>query len=115
MKKVEDLTVDELREIVGAVQEILYLDITYSKGPGEDIEMWNQNKEWEIENLEAIAFQLRGERGTNENTNGLIRQYLPKGINLGRITQRQCVRIAERLNNRPRLRLGFQTPNELYY
>ncbi|MBZ5497764.1 MAG: hypothetical protein LAP85_15280 [Acidobacteriia bacterium] len=59
MKKVEDLTVDELREIVGAVQEILYLDITYSKGPGEDIEMWNQNKEWEIENLEAIAFQLR--------------------------------------------------------
>jgi transposase, IS30 family len=55
------------------------------------------------------------ERGTNENTNGLIRQYLPKGTNLSRITQRQCVRIAEQLNNRPRLRLGFQTPNEVYY
>jgi IS30 family transposase len=55
------------------------------------------------------------ERGTNENTNGLIRQYLPKGTNLNRITQRQCVRIAEQLNNRPRLRLGFQTPNEAYY
>ena len=55
------------------------------------------------------------ERGTNENTNGLIRQYLPKGTNLSRITQRQCYRIAERLNNRPRLRLGFQTPNEVYY
>lgn len=55
------------------------------------------------------------ERGTNENTNGLIRQYLPKGTNLGGITQRQCDRIAEQLNNRPRLRLGFRTPNEVYY
>jgi IS30 family transposase len=55
------------------------------------------------------------ERGTNENTNGLIRQYLPKGTNLGRITQQQCDRIAEQLNNRPRLRLGFKTPNEAYY
>jgi IS30 family transposase len=55
------------------------------------------------------------ERGTNENTNGLIRQYLPKGTNLSRITQGQCDRIAEQLNNRPRLRLGFRTPNEAYF
>ena len=55
------------------------------------------------------------ERGTNENTNGLIRQYLPKGTNLSGLTQRQCSRIAEQLNNRPRLRLGFKTPNEAYY
>jgi len=55
------------------------------------------------------------ERGTNENTNGLIRQYLPKGTNLSRISQQQCDRIAEQLNNRPRLRLGFKTPNEAYF
>ena len=55
------------------------------------------------------------ERGTNENTNGLIRQYLPKRTNLSGLTQEQCDRIAEHLNNRPRLRLGFKTPNEVYY
>ena len=55
------------------------------------------------------------ERGTNENTNGLIRQYLPKGSDLGWVTQRDCTRIAETLNNRPRKRLGFRTPNEVYY
>jgi len=54
------------------------------------------------------------ERGTNENTNGLIRQYLPKGMNLSAVTQSYCERVAARLNNRPRKRLGFRTPNEVY-
>ena len=55
------------------------------------------------------------ERGTNENTNGLIRQYLPKGMNLKGVKQQLCYEIAERLNNRPRRRLKFKTPNEVYY
>jgi IS30 family transposase len=55
------------------------------------------------------------ERGTNENTNGLIRQYLPKGMPLEDITQRTCTSIAEILNDRPRKRLGYKTPNEVYY
>ena len=54
------------------------------------------------------------ERGSNENTNGLLRQYLPKGTDLAGLTQTQCDRIATILNNRPRKRLGYKTPNEFY-
>lgn len=54
------------------------------------------------------------ERGTNENTNGLIRQYLPKGSCFKALTQRQCDRIERELNDRPRKVLGFSTPNEAH-
>jgi IS30 family transposase len=55
------------------------------------------------------------ERGTNENTNGLIRQYLPKGTSLANLTQTRCHQIAHALNHRPRKRLGFRTPHEVYH
>jgi len=55
------------------------------------------------------------ERGSNENTNGLIRQYLPKGTSLANLTKARCHRIAAALNHRPRKRLGFRTPHEVYY
>lgn len=55
------------------------------------------------------------ERGTNENTNGLVRQYLPKGSCLADLTQDQCDAIAAKLNHRPRKRHGFLTPHEVYY
>ena len=54
------------------------------------------------------------ERGTNENTNGLIRQYLPKGQSMAHLSQRDCDRLALKLNRRPRKRLGYRTPEECY-
>ena len=54
------------------------------------------------------------ERGTNENTNGLIRQYLPKRTSMASVTQRDCDAIARKINTRPRKRLGYQTPEECY-
>src|SRR5207248_8803341 len=54
------------------------------------------------------------ERGTNENTNGLLRQYLPKGETMTKVTQNECDQIAEHLNNRPRKRHGYKTPNQCF-
>lgn len=55
------------------------------------------------------------ERGSNENFNGLLRQYLPKGMCLRDVTQRQCDHIADDLNRRPRKRHDFDTPAALYH
>src|SRR5699024_11029390 len=53
------------------------------------------------------------ERGANENLNGMIRQYFPKKSNFTNITQKQVDRVINILNNRPRKRFGFKTPNEV--
>jgi transposase, IS30 family len=53
-------------------------------------------------------------RGTSENTNGLIRQYLPKRVSMSHVSQCDCTRIATVLNNRPRKRLGYLTPAEVH-
>lgn len=54
------------------------------------------------------------ERGANENTNGLIRQYIPKGKDFSEVTNKQIKWIENKLNNRPRKRLGYLTPNEKF-
>ncbi|MFC1795430.1 IS30 family transposase [Planctomycetota bacterium] len=80
----------------------------------------------EFSNHESVAATLQikvyfadpysaWQRGLNENTNGLIRQYVPKGSDIRTTTNKQIEHIMDRLNNRPRKSLGFLTPNEVFY
>ena len=54
------------------------------------------------------------QRGTNENTNGLIRHYFPKGIDWRTVPKKKLVAAIEKLNNRPRKCLNYQTPSEVF-
>lgn len=106
---------DKLKEAVIAVLEPLkehVHTITYDNGKefAEHEAMANA--------LDAQVFfahpYASWERGINENTNGLIRQYFPKGTDLRGITQEQVQFVMDRLNNRPRKTRGGKTPNELF-
>ena len=55
------------------------------------------------------------QRGSNENFNGLLRQYIPKKRPLSTVTDEELKMIEKRLNNRPRKRLGFKTPKQVFH
>ena len=89
----------------------LFLTITVDNGPE-----FHSYKD--VENATGVRVFFANayaswERGTNENTNGLLRQYLPKRKSMKRLTQERCNEIASALNNRPRKRHGFRTPLEI--
>ena len=73
-----------------------------------------------VERLTGIKFYFAApyhswERGTSENTNGLIRQYLPKNTSMAHLFQRECNSIAKKLNSRPRKILNLKTPEGAHY
>lgn len=77
---------------------------------------WHEKISTDLSGL-SVYFAHPGrpdERGTNENTNGLIRGYLPKGMDFRNVSQEGAQAIQDRLNSRPRKCLGFLTPNEVF-
>ena len=82
---------------------------------------WDQGKEmaehrrFSVETGVEVYFcdpRSPWQRGSNENTNGLLRQYFPKGKSLAGVTQAELNEVARKLNDRPRQTLGFRTPDE---
>ena len=86
--------------------------ITYDNGI--EFSLWKQTaKELDIDIYFANPYHS-WERGRNENTNGLIRDFFPKGTDFKRITKSDIMRVESLINNRPRKRLGWKTPFEVY-
>ncbi|WP_026293256.1 IS30 family transposase [Rudaea cellulosilytica] len=84
---------------------------------------WDRGKEMAAHHRFTLATDIQvyfcdpqhpWQRGTNENTNGLLRQYFPKGIDLSGISQARLNAVARQLNERPRKTLGYETPIERY-
>ncbi|MCB9083163.1 MAG: IS30 family transposase [Bdellovibrionaceae bacterium] len=108
-KKAEDVRRAFAKEIKKLPKE-LRLTLTYDQGR----EM-AQHKLFTKETQMKVYFahpQSPWERGTNENTNGLIRQFFPKGTNFTNITRKEIKRVQRLLNDRPRKTLGWRTPRE---
>lgn len=89
----------------------LMRSLTWDRGP----EMANHSSFSIATNVKVYFCDPKSpwQRGSNENTNGLLRQYFPKGTNLRRITQRQLDAVAHKLNTRPRQTLNWKTPAQV--
>jgi len=107
-------------------QEVADVTITLLKPVVDQVETITADNGKEFAQHQRVADELSAdyyfahpyaswERGTNENTNGLIRQYFPKTTNFHDVTDEQVMHVVNRLNHRPRKTLGYRTPHEVFY
>jgi IS30 family transposase len=105
-----ELARDQLIRLIGTLPAALRRSLTYDRGS----EM-AYHAEFSIATRVIVYFcdpHSPWQRGSNENTNGLLRQYWPKGADLRQLTQADCDHVAHRLNTRPRRTLNWQTPTQ---
>ena len=103
-----DATIKDFKNI----PDSLSVSITYDNG-----KEFSKHKRIEKETAMTVYFAhpyTPWERGSNENTNGLLREFIPKGTSFKNITQEDLQRYVDLINNRPRKRLKFLTPSEAF-
>jgi transposase, IS30 family len=104
--------VTALIELVRSLPDELSKSLTWDRGSE-----LAEHKRFTLATDVAVYFcdpQSPWQRGSNENTNGLLRQYFPKGTNLSVHTQERLNAVARQLNERPRKTLGYETPAERF-
>lgn len=103
---------DKVRELLAPIQHRVKT-ITYDNGREFAA---HQDMEQQLEAKVYFAHPYASwERGTNENTNGLLRQYFPKKRSLAAVSAQEIAQAEHRLNHRPRKCLGFRTPHEVFF
>lgn len=109
--KESDTVVGALIRSVRHLPEGLMRSLTWDRGP----EMAQHNAFTIATDIQIYFCDPKSpwQRGSNENTNGLLRQYFPKGMDLSAVTQTQLDAVADRLNTRPRETLSWKTPAEV--
>jgi len=111
-KKDTETVVDALIKNARKLPQELYKSLTWDRGK----EMAAHKRFTMATDIQVFFCdpQSPWQRGSNENTNGLLRQYMPKGIDISGYSQLQLNAIARQLNERPRKTLGFKTPAEMF-
>lgn len=104
--------VDALIKNTRKLPQELYKSLTWDRGK----EMAGHKRFTLATDIQVYFCDPRSpwQRGSNENTNGLLRQYLPKGIDISSYSQAKLNAVARQLNERPRKTLGYQTPAEMF-
>jgi len=115
--KLESATANEVREKTRLLFQKLNINkrhsITYDNGSEFADYEWIE-KDLKLDTYFAYPYHS-WERGTNENTNGLLRQFFPKGTSFANITQKEIDRAVKLINTRPRKRHKYKTPEDIFY
>jgi IS30 family transposase len=112
-RKDTETVVNALIQHAMKLPQELYKSLTWDRGP----ELADHKRFKLATDIQVFFCDPRNpwQRGSNENTNGLLRQYFPKGLDLSNYSQGQLDAVANRLNERPRKTLDYETPAQRFY